>query len=97
MYLPPQKLQCSIGMQEFLTNSQKYFCTFQLFFDAIKITNFWLQQHNFFLEWVMAAIFCKDSVVRGLHVYKAVCALFVGKVLDARRKDENSHDRHAAA
>ena len=45
----------------------------------------------------MAAIFCKDSVVRGHHVYKAVYTLFVGKVLDTRRKDENSHDRHAAA
>ena len=44
----PQKLQCS---REYLTNSQKYLCTFQLFIDATKITNFWSQQHNLFLEW----------------------------------------------
>ena len=46
---------------------------------------------------VMAAIFCKESVVRGHHVYKAVWTPFVGEILDARREDENSHDRHAVA
>ena len=35
----PQKLQCSMGIQEFLTNSQKYLWIFQLFIDATKITN----------------------------------------------------------
>ena len=46
VFVPP-KLQCSMGIQEFLTNFQKYLCTFQLFIDA---TNFWSQQHNLFLE-----------------------------------------------
>ena len=50
MYLPPQKLQCSMGIQEFLTNSPNYLCTFQLFIDATKITNFRSKQHNLFLE-----------------------------------------------
>ena len=46
----PQKLQCSMGIQEFLTNSQKYLCTFQLFIDATKTTNFGSKQRNLFLE-----------------------------------------------
>ena len=37
-----------MGIQEFLTNSQKYFCTFQLFIVATKITNFGSQQHNLY-------------------------------------------------
>ena len=42
----PQKLQCSMGIQEFLNNSQKYLYTFQLFIDATKIiTNFGSKQH----------------------------------------------------
>ena len=45
----------------------------------------------------MALIFCKESVVCGHHVYKAVWTLFVGKILDGRKEDENSHDRHAVA
>ena len=45
----------------------------------------------------MIAIFCKESVVCGHHVYKAVWTLFVAEILDARREDENSHDRHAFA
>ena len=46
---------------------------------------------------VMAAIFCKESVVCGHHVYKAVWTLFIAKILDAGREDENSNDRHAVA
>ena len=34
----------------FLTNSRKYLCTFQLYIDAAKITNFWSQQHNLLLH-----------------------------------------------
>ena len=45
----------------------------------------------------MALIFFKESVVCGHHVYKAVWTLFVGKILDGRKEDENSHDRHAVA
>ena len=41
-----------MGVQEFLSNSQKYLCTFQLFIDATKI-NF--KKHNLFslecIEW----------------------------------------------
>ena len=48
--LSPQKLQCSRDLQECLTNSQKYFGTFQLFIHATKITNLWSKQHNLFLE-----------------------------------------------
>ena len=44
------------GIQEFLTNSQKYLRTFQLFIDATKITNVWSQQHNLFLECNQATI-----------------------------------------
>ena len=29
------------------------------------------------------------------HVYKAVWTPFVGEILNARREDENSHNRHA--
>ena len=35
--------------------------------------------------------------MHGHHVYKAVWTPFVGKILDARREDEDSHDRHAVA
>ena len=35
--------------------------------------------------------------MRGHHVYKAVWTPFVGEILDTRREDENSHDRHAVA
>ena len=45
----------------------------------------------------MALIFCKESVVCGHHVNKAVWTLFVGKILDSRRDDENSRDRHVVA
>ena len=44
---------------------------------------------------VMAAMFCKESVVCGHHVYKAVYIPFIGEILDARREDEI--DRHAVA
>ena len=43
----------------------------------------------------MAAIFCKESVIRGHHVYKNVWTPFVGQILNARREAGNSHDRHA--
>ena len=53
--------------------------------------------YQIYIASVMAAIFCKESVVRGHHVYKAVWIPFVGEILDARREDENSHDRHSVA
>ena len=37
-------------IQEFLTNSQKYLCTFQLFIDATKITKLWSHKYNLRLE-----------------------------------------------
>ena len=48
--------------------------------------------YQIYIASVMAAIFCKESVVCGHHVYKAVWTPFVGEILDARREDENSHD-----
>ena len=45
----------------------------------------------------MATIFSKQSVVHGHHIYKVAWTLFIGEILDARREDENSLDRHAVA
>ena len=53
--------------------------------------------YKIYIASVMVAIFCKKSVVCGHHVYKAVWTRFVAEILDARREDENSHDRHAFA
>ena len=52
------------GIQECLTNSQKYFGTFQLFIHATKITNFWSQQHNLFLECMHARIWTAKSWIQ---------------------------------
>ena len=49
--------------------------------------------YQIYIASVMAAIFCKESVVCGHHIYKAVWTPFVGEILDTRREDENSHDR----
>ena len=58
-----------MGIQEFLTNSQKYPCTFQLFIDATKTTNFGSKQHNLFLECTS----CDDSSswgeMKGTNMY----------------------------
>ena len=59
----PQMLQCSVGIQEFLTNPQKYPCTFQVFIEASKITNFWLQHYNLFLECVMHVVSASDTAI----------------------------------
>ena len=68
----PQKLQCPMGILEFITNSHKYLCTFQLFIDATKITNFWSQQHNLFLE-------CSKPQVHLCHyVLRPSFAMFIG-------------------
>ena len=48
-----------------LTNSQKCVGTFQLFTDAIKITNFWSQQHNLILE-ILLYIVTLDSYLHTL-------------------------------
>ena len=39
VFAPPEATVL-LGIQEFLTNSQKYLCTFQLFIVATKTTNF---------------------------------------------------------
>ena len=46
MQFPPRSYSALGSIQEFLTNSQKYLRTIQLFTDATEITNVWSQQHN---------------------------------------------------
>jgi len=52
VYLAPRSYSALYGIQKSLTNSQKYLGTFHMFIHATKITNFWSQQHNLFLECV---------------------------------------------
>ena len=44
--------------------------------------------YEIYMASIMATIFCKNSVVRRHHIYKAVWTLFVDEILDAKREDE---------
>ena len=45
----------------------------------------------------MAVIYCKESVVRGHHVYKDVWTPSIGEVLSTTKERRNGHDRFAVA
>ena len=49
VYMAPRSYS-SLGNTRMLNKFTKVSRTFQLFIHATKITNFWLQQHNHFLE-----------------------------------------------
>ena len=41
------------------------------------------------------AVYEKESVVRGHHVYKAIWTPAIGEELEVRTEDDNDHDQHA--
>ena len=43
------------------------------------------------------AVYEKESVVRGHHVYKAIWTPVIGEELEVRTEDDNDHDQHAVA
>ena len=43
------------------------------------------------------AVYEKESVVRGHHVYKVIWTPVIGEELEVRTEDDNDHDQHAVA
>ena len=43
------------------------------------------------------AVYEKESIVRGHHVYKAIWTPVIGEELEVRTEDDNEHDQHAVA
>ena len=43
------------------------------------------------------AVYEKESVVRGHHIYKAIWTPVIGEELDVQTEDSNHHDQHAVA
>jgi len=41
--------------------------------------------------------YCKDSIVRGHHIYKTIWTSFIGKILLVNREEDNPYDDHAVA
>ena len=43
------------------------------------------------------AVYEKESVVRGHHVYKAIWTPVIGEELEVKTEEDNNHDQHAVA
>ena len=43
------------------------------------------------------AVYEKESVVRGHHVYKAIWTPVIGEELEVKTDEDNNHDQHAVA
>ena len=76
VYMSPQSY-CALGNTKFLSNAQRYICTFQLVIDVTKITNFWSQHHNLFLL-LLSICICIHMTLWIIFPCMLSCALKLG-------------------